>query len=346
MNSYTYMTGKQDVRTRKGFYVGSSDIPIILGLTPTTPVDLFRQKTGREAGFQGNDLTWWGHELEGLILKNAIARDMDMQTAMKFFIDYSRNMYRRRNSWLPKTAYEPFTEAIHPDLPWAIAHADCLYNPGERIIEAKSGGFFANIRREDMDGYDAKDPTASGVPFKTFFQVQWQDLCYGVIQSDVAALIDTNKFSTYQVDGNVKLQAKLIEIGSRFMYCLVNDIAPTPRTFGDIKKLFPEINDNRLTIMGEQAAIAWDIKERLKKAKAKMKAGKNEKEDLENALALLIGENVELADEMGNKICSQSKWQQFNMLSPKKVKESCPEAYDMLDEVGLITKGERRKLNA
>ncbi len=346
MNNYTYMTGGADVRSRKGFYIGSSDIPIILGLTPTTPMDLWRQKTGREEGFTGNDLTYWGHELEGVILKRAILDDAGAKMASKFFMDYSRVMYRRPPAWKPKTAYEPFTEAIHPDQPWMLAHADCLYNPGEKIIEAKSGGFFANVRREDMDGYDRADPTASGVPFKVFFQVQWQMACYGIKQTDIAALIDTNKFSVYQVDASSKIQAKLIELGSRFMYCLTNDMAPTPRTFGDIKNLFPEINDRRLTIMGDKAAIAWDIKERRKKAATKEKNAKKEKEDLTNALALMIGENLELADEMGNKICSQSMWQQTEMLSPKKIEASCPEAYELLNKAGMIVKGDRRRINA
>ncbi len=390
MNPYTYMTGSADVRSRKGFYIGSSDIPIILGLTPTTPMDLWRQKTGREEGFTGNDLTYWGHELEGVILKRAILDAGGAKMASKFFMDYSRVMYRRKRRWKPKTAYEPFTEAIHPDQPWMLAHADCLYTGGstafrvkqgdtsaevtinkaidfvsgkpgrmatvladgavdnsvEKIIEAKSGGFFANVRREDMDGYDRADPTASGVPFKVFFQVQWQMACYGITLADIAALIDTNKFSVYQVDASSKIQAKLIELGSRFMYCLTNDVAPTPRTFGDIKKLFPEINDRRLTIMGDKAAIAWDIKERRKKAATKEKNAKKEKEDLTNALALMIGENLELADEMGNKICSQSMWHPFDMLSPKKIKESCPEAYELLNKAGMIVKGDRRRINA
>jgi hypothetical protein len=346
MNSYTYMTGSQDVRSREGFYIGSSDIPIILGLTPQTPMDLWREKTGREEGFKGNSFTWWGHELEGIILKNAIARQDTSEIANTFFLDYSRYMYRRGNRWRPKTAYEPFTECLHPDQPWMLAHADCLYNPGEKIIEAKSGGFFANVRREEMDGYDAKDPTASGVPFKVFFQVQWQMSCYGVGQTDVAALIDSNKFSIYQVDGNSKIQGKLIELGSRFMWHLTNDVAPTPQTFGDIKNLFPVLNDRRLTIMGEKAAIAWDLKARLKKARAKIKAGERQKADLINALALMIGENVELADEMGKKICSQSKYPKLNMLSPKKIKESCPEAYKLLDDAGMINTHDERRINA
>jgi predicted phage-related endonuclease len=346
MNNYTYLTGSRRVRSHKGFHIGSSDIPIILGLTPTTPMDLWRQKTGREEGFKGNSATHWGNELEGVVLKNAIFREAGADIANTFFLDYSRYMYRRGNRWKPKTAYEPFTECFHPDYPWAMAHADVLYNPGEKIMEAKTGGFFGNVRREDMDGYDRKDPTASGVPFKVFFQVQWQQLCYDIPTADVDALINTNDFSIYAIDANKKLQNKLLEIGSRFMWCLENDTPPTPRTFGDIKKLFPELNNKRLTIMGDKAAVAWDLKERLKKAKAQIKKGEATKKDIENALALLIGEHVELVDEMGNKICSQSKWEQYSNLGPGKIKTQCPEAFELLDAAGMVSKSERRRINA
>ncbi len=350
MNNYTYMTGSQTVRSRPGFYIGASDLPIILGLSKfTTPMDLWRQKSGRDPAFTGNESTRWGNELEGLILKNVIARHGDMKTAMKFFIDYTRNMYTRRRRWKPKTRFEPFTECIHPDHPWLITHADCLHvaaKYGMEIIEAKSGGLFGNIRREDMDGYDPKDPTASGVPFSVFFQVQAQMVCYDIPYAKVAALIDTNKFSIYDVNANAKIQAKLIEVGSRMMYCLERDVPPTPKTFGDIRHLFPVLNEQRLTIMGEQAAIAWDIKERLKKARAQIKRGEAIKEDLMNAMALLIGGNSEMADELGNKIASQSKWMQGNMLSPKKIKAGCPEAYDLLDDAGLITESERGRITA
>ena len=362
MNNYTYMTGSQTVRSRPGFYIGASDLPIILDLSKyTTPMDLWRQKSGRDPAFMGNEFTRWGNELEGLILKNVIARHGDMKTAMKFFIDYTRNMYKRRSEWKPKTQFEPFTECIHPDHPWLITHADCLLRTirsgvrtygkdsiiGEPyIIEAKSGGLFGNMRREDMDGYDPKDPTASGVPFSVFFQLQAQMVCYDIHYGKVAALIDTNKFSIYDVNANPKIQGKLIEVGSRMMYCLERDVPPTPKTFGDIRHLFPVLNEQRLTIMGEQAAIAWDIKERLKKARAQIKRGEAVKEDLMNAMALLIGGNSEMADEAGNKIASQSKWMQGNMLSPKKIKAGCPEAYALLDSAGLITESERGRITA
>ena len=346
MNNYTYMTGGQDVRTRKGFYVGSSDIASILGLSSTTPHQWWREHTGRDEPFAGNEATEWGHKLEGLILETAIREEAGLAVSMKFFLDYARNMYHRAPRWRPKTAYEPYTEAIHPDLPWLLAHADCIYNPGEKNFEAKSGRRFANLRRDDMDGYDPKDPTASGVPFRVYFQTQLQTACYGIKETDVLALIDTNNYSTYQIDANPKIQARLIEAASRMMYCLERDVEPTPKTFGDIQHMFPELNNERLTIMGEKAAIGWDLKERRKKAATKEKRAKGEKEDCTNALALLIGENVELVDELGNKICTQSKYEQDNMLSPKKIKESSPEAFELLDAAGMITKSDRRRINA
>ena len=356
MNSYTFMHSGKTVRSLEGHYIGASEVPIILGLTKTTALDLWRQKTGIDKGFQGTEKTEWGHMLEGLVLYKRIKNEAGPAVAYKFLIDYTRNMFERGPGWKPKTEYHPFTECRHPEFPWMIAHADCVkslrwgFNGKEtisvepKIIEAKSGGRFANLRREEMDGYDPGDPTQSGLPMKVYTQVQWQQAVYDIEKADVCALIDTNNFYTFNVPGNKQIQAKLIEIGSRFMRCLVKNIPPTPRTFGDVNKLCPEINNNRFTIMGEKALIAWDIKDRLKKARKKYKRIETEIKDYVNSLGLFIGENKELADEFGDKICSQSKYNQGTLIGPEAIRKECPKAYELLVKAGMIKNHEVRRI--
>ena len=354
MNPYNFMHSGKTVRSLEGHYIGASDIPIILGLTKTTAMDLWLQKTGRAVGFLGNEKSEWGHLHEGPVLYKRIKNEAGLKTAYKFLVDYTRNMFDRGPGWKPKTEYHPFTECRHSEFPWMIAHADCVkINPVPsysslkqypKIIEAKSGSRFANLRREEMDGYDSKDPTQSGLPMKTYVQVQWQEATYDIQDAIVCALIDTNNFYTFNVPGNKQIQAKLIEIGSRFMRCLVKDIPPTPRTFGDIGKLFPEINNNRLTIMGAKSLIAWDIKDRLKKARTKKKKVQLQIDDYTNSLGLFIGENKELADEFGDKICSQSKYESPTMISQKAIKEKCPEVFEILEKAGMIKSHEVRRI--
>ena len=359
MNNYKFMHSGAGVRSREGYYIGASEIPIILGLTKTTPMELWEQKTGRAEGFQGNQYTEWGNLLEGIILYKNIKMDSDNDTAYKFLVDYTRNQFYRGPGWKPKTQYHPFTEAIHKDFPWMLAHADCValetfsgivndlpvFRKPPKIIEAKSGGRFANMRKEDMDGYDPKDPTQSGLPMRVYVQVQWQQAVYDIMAGSVSALIDTNNFMQFDVPGNKQIQGKLIEIGSRFMRCLVQDIPPTPKTFGDISKLFPLVNNNRLTIMGEKAVIAWDIKNKLKSDRKKIKKLKAKVDDYVNSLGLLIGENKELADEMGDKICSQSKYETGTLISPKSIKENCSDAYTLLEAAEMIKEHTVRRIN-
>ena len=356
MNNYTFMHSGKTVRSLEGYYIGASEVPIILGLTKTTALDLWMQKTGRAKGFAGNERTEFGHLHEPTILYKRIKQEAGPAVAYKFLVDYTRNMFDRGPGWKPKTEYHPFTECRHSDFPWMIAHADCVKQKKEiegydkilekqsKIIEAKSGGRFANLRREEMDGYDPGDPTQSGLPMKVYTQVQWQQAVYDIQDAEVCALIDTNNFYTFNVPGNKQIQAKLIEIGSRFMRCLMKDIPPTPRTFGDIAKLFPEINNNRFTIMGEKALIAWDIKDRLKKARTKKKKIQLQIDDYVNSLGLFIGENKELADEFGDKICSQSKYSQGTLIGPEAIRKECPKAYELLVKAGLIKKYEVRRI--
>ena len=338
------MHSGQNVRSLSGHYIGASETPIILGLTKTTALDLWMQKTGRAKDFAGNERTEFGHLHEPTILYKRIKQEAGPAVAYRFLVDYTRNMFDRGPGWKPKTEYHPFTECRHSEFPWMIAHADCVDVFVEKIIEAKSGGRFANLRREEMDGYDPEDPTQSGLPMKVYTQVQWQQAVYDIQEADVCALIDTNNFYTFNVPGNKQIQAKLIEIGSRFMRCLIKDIPPTPKTFGDISKLFPEINNNRFTIMGEKALIAWDIKDRLKKARTKKKKIQLQIDDFTNSLGLFIGENKELADEFGDKICSQSKYESPTMISQKAIKENCPEVFEILEKAGLIKTHEVRRI--
>ncbi len=356
MENYTFMHSGKNVRSLEGHYIGASEIPIILGLGFVTAFELWQQKTGRAENFRGNTATEFGHLLEPIILYKHIKLDSNSGTANRFLIDYIRNQWDRGPGWKPKTEYHPFTECRNYEFPWMIAHADCVKiskwgfdgkdtaSLHPKIIEAKSGSRFANLRREEMDGYDSKDPTQSGLPMKVYTQVQWQQAVYDIQDADVCALIDTNNFMRFHVPGNKQIQAKLIEIGSRFIRCLVKDIPPTPRTFGDIGKLFPEINNNRLTIMGEKSLVAWDIKERLKKARTKQKKAKLQIDDCTNALGLLIGENKELADEWGEKICSQSKYESPTMISQKAIKENCPEVFETLEKAGLIKSHDVRRI--
>lgn len=379
MNNYNYMHSGADVRSLDGFHIGASDIPIILGLTKTTPYELWEQKKGLAEGFKGNLYTWWGHLHEGMIIFNHICNDCDKQTAHKFLVDYIRNMFYRGPGWKPKTQYHPFTECTHPEFPWMLAHADCVKNTDiikcpncgsndiydfdtkiecsnscgfiidprlyrYKLIEAKSGSRFANMRKEDMDGYDPQDPTQSGLPMRVYVQVQWQQAVYDIQAADVCALIDTNNYMQFSTPGDIKIQVKLIEIGSRFMRCLVKDIPPTPKTFGDIGKLFPEIKNNRLTVMGEKAVIAWDIKDQLKAERKKKKKSQEKIDDYTNSLGLLMGDNKELADELGEKICSQSKYSTLTMIHPSTIKKECPEAFELLEKVGIIKKHDVRRI--
>ena len=97
--------------------------------------------------------------------------------------------------------------------------------------------------------------------------------------------------------------------------------------------------------MWEKALIAWDIKDRLKKARTKKNKIQLQIDDFTNSLGLFIGENKELADEFGDKICSQSKYEMGTLISPKAIKEKCPKAFKMLEKSGLIKSYEVRRIS-
>lgn len=68
----------QDVRTNRNSYIGGSDIPVILGISPfKTRFQLLKEKAGIEQDdFEGNIYTWYGNEMEGTI-RDYIADKME-----------------------------------------------------------------------------------------------------------------------------------------------------------------------------------------------------------------------------------------------------------------------------
>ena len=60
-------------------YIGGSDVAAIAGLSPyRTALDVYAEKKGLAAPFEGNEFTYWGKELEDVVL----ACDMLRATAL------------------------------------------------------------------------------------------------------------------------------------------------------------------------------------------------------------------------------------------------------------------------
>lgn len=352
MNPYIFY--QSDVRRQNELVIGSSDIPIIIKTKNSrikkSAYELWEEKTGRVEPFQGNDYTIWGHELEPLLISAFIRKKYNSKLAYKFKIDYILHQEWRSETYYPATIFHSFTECRHPLFEWIISHGDCIcpYFKWNRekpiILEAKTGGYYARVKHEGIEGFDLEDHTATGVPSDILLQVQWQMLCYDINLTYVLLLIDDNKFHIYEVPAIKKWFPLMLEKASKFLWHCEKDKPPQPEKYSDIEKLFPGIKDKAIYITGERAIIAEQMKAEKKKLQSKIKKYQRRIDDINDAAGLLMQENKFLFNgETSKKIFQQVIIKdQYNPIHPSTIQKNDPVSFDRLTKLGLIKKSDRR----
>lgn len=336
MNSFARIKDFHGSR-RKG--VGASDIPTLAGLTErygSTPLSLWRVKTGRDAPWSGNEATWWGHVHEQAVLYRWVRDHFDQDTAERF-----RLASLRGRSTGP---LKVLTECRHPQYRFALAHADLLVEDAPHIVEAKSHGLRAAERGEDPDfGYSPDDLTANGLPAAVFLQVQWQMFVYDVPDETVAPLINTSDFREYgPIRPDRKVQESSLALAERFWWHVENDKPPQPVTWADICSLFPVPRQTTAMVAGDQELLARKLverKRRLAKLEAKIKA---EQGDVRNALGMLIGENAVLTTAEGE-VLARSYGKSRETVDIAALRK-LPELLGAVEGAGLIKRAEWREV--
>lgn len=323
MNKYTKI---KDFHGSRLLGVGSSDIPILAGLTrqwESTPVTLYQDKKQLRPKWEGNERTEWGHKLEGLVLKEFINRRYGEDAGGPF-----------------KTN----TEATHPERPYCLAHADLIVDEADHpetayIVEAKTTGMMAGKRKEGkiFSGYDPEDLSAQGIPDAVFLQVQYQMYVYGVDLAYVAVLIDTADYREYgPIHADKKVQEKCLALAEKFWNCVQTSTPPAPETWEDVGILFPDKKNETTMISGEaeEKVKAMIFKDR--SLAAKIKECESERDEIKTAIGVLIGENSVLASASGD-VFATSGEQSRESISLKTIKDKAPEIEAKIRELGLVS---------
>lgn len=163
--------------------IGSSEIAAVVGLNPYRgPHDIYNEKRGIAAPFEGNEATEFGNRLESVILDW-----YEEQTGQK----------------LDRTN----VSRAHPDAPWMLATVDAL--AADRIVEAKTASW-TQVDRWGETGTDQ-------VPDEYLVQVAWQMAVLDVDRADIAVLLDRS-FRIYTVHRNMDLERQLIAKGRAFWH--------------------------------------------------------------------------------------------------------------------------------
>jgi predicted phage-related endonuclease len=338
LNKYTKI---KDFHGQRATGVGSSDIPTLAGLTRqygSTTLKLWQQKTGRAERWEGNQRTHWGHKLEGQVLHEFIARRYGEEAADEFM-----TAKRRGKSAGP---FKSDTECRHPERVYAIAHADLLvaHDVWERpedapfIVEAKTTGMMSGKRREGriFAGYDPDDLSAQGIPDAVFLQVQWQMYVYGVDTAWVAVLIDTADYREYgPIKADPRVQEKCLALAERFWRLVEADTEPAPETWDDVVALFPHQTDTTAMIAGDDEQRVREMIQRDRQLAERIKGLEDERDDIKNAIGILIGENAVLSSGEGDVLAKTSE-QSRESVSLANLKKKAPEIEAQLRAAGLV----------
>jgi hypothetical protein len=322
--------------------LGASDMPTLALLNKRwgqTPYTLWQEKTGRAEPFRGNNRTYWGHMLEGLVLRQFV-KNHDLASPTGFYMAYLARKYRARRN------IRIYTEFRHPDYPWAMSHPDLVVlGDVPRIQEAKTAGFFGARRDDDPDfGYSDEDFSQNGIPAAVFLQVQWQLFTAGIREGGVSLLADTANYREYgPIIADPRTQEKLLALGERFMWHVEHDEPPKPEIWADVVSLYPEVEETTAMVGGDELSMATQMIAEYHDAASKIKKLEARREEVKNALGLWIGGNKILVSSEGAKLASQGKVssEYFDL---KKLRTEKPETYEELKAAGFVNEKSWRNL--
>lgn len=215
---------EQQQKDRK---IGSSDIAVILGLSPyKTIVELYREKIGEVPPFEGNDLT-----AAGTIMEQSIADLYEHRTGAKL---------RRSN----------ITHA-HPEHSFLTAHPDRFITGQRRGVEIKNIG--RNAAREWGES------GTQDVPPYYLAQCHHCMLVCDYPAWDLVAYFGGGDLCIYPIERSKEWDERIIEAGRAFWTCVETKTPPDldPNHPAALKFLRSNKIVNLDTLQGDAMMLAW-----------------------------------------------------------------------------------------
>lgn len=188
-------------------------------------------------------------------------------------------------------------EYLHGDLP-LIGHVDyrasALNGEPRPVVDMKTSLGWGSRNRFGVDGTDEVDDDV-------LLQMQGYLLLTGAQTAYVAALVPGPELKIFTVQADPEIHAMIGEGLENFWWHVQFDVPPEIATNGDANRCWAQ-HTAGLTAPADAAALA--ILEDLRAAKARMKQAEAEKDALELALKLRIGDAEALLGADGKPLCT------------------------------------------
>lgn len=218
--------------------IGASDVPVILGMTPKSPLTLYYEKRGVLENVSDDLCLRYGHYMEPFVAD-----------------EY------QRNTGIPLVDPGDHTIWHHSDYPWLFATPD-------RIAAPASGERWA-VELKTISPYMAAKLTDDG-DIKHQIQVQIQMACMDLDRADLAALIGNTDFRVFKLYRHDRALKNIISKCAEFWERVENGDPPeadgSESTQRTLFLLHPK--DSGATVMvskhvSEEASKLKEIKEQI-----------------------------------------------------------------------------------
>lgn len=269
------------VERDRSTFLGGSDAAAVMGLSPwSTPVELWMQKTGRQAlekiTPQRQRMFDRGHKLEPFIRDMVIGKLEDMGVQVDLIACNER--YHD-----PEHAFMSCEIDFELRLTGAVEIGGSLIQfDGEHInADAKSVTGFARKKWGETDTEDV--PIEYAAQFMFGLMVTGRRYC---LVAALRSFDDVDIFWTVRDDETIAaMRPKLVEF---WVDCVQADTAPDPLRFDDIKHLFPLDNGQPIEATDEIA----DKVAQLREIKARIKQWEESEEELKLEIGEFISPNA------------------------------------------------------
>lgn len=220
--------------------LGGSDMSAVMGVSPyRTAIDVYLEKVGEVRPFEGNDLTWYGHEAEPLVAK-----------------------YFARRTGLKVRSVKGTVR--HPTHPYLMAHPDRLVGSDEGL-ELKTAGW-RQLEEWGLEGTDE-------VPDEYLVQTHWYNVLCDFKGTHVALLIGRD-LMLYYVPRQAKWDELLLNVAKDFWTRYVEPrVMPPVEEWNALaqramRKAYPLV-DPKTVIVADEAVVKLIARQNELKARAK-----------------------------------------------------------------------------
>lgn len=312
--------------------IGGSDVATILGLNPyKTPLELYLSKVNNEHNDMPSESAYWGSTLE-----NIVAQEFAKRTGFK--VQHVNYILRR------------------PEDPWMMANIDrAVVNPTiAKTVRLspekkyKSTGLLlstdiglecktANQFMADQWGESQLEEIKKGevttphkIPLYYETQVQWYMAVTGAKAFALAVLIGGNDFRAYWIARNDTVIEMIKQKCEAFMNNINTRTPPEPVNVDDIKRLYERDNGNYKPVTDDE----YDVIQNLIEVKERIKALKEQEEELANQLIVSIGEYSGI-EEDGRPLVTY-KAQETSRFSTTEFRKANPELAEKYTKTSTI----------